>query len=161
MQLSIPSELGHVRFLGVALRAVLVELGHSEEQISSVELCLVEAVNNVIEHAYREEPGHLVEVELCADADELELTVSDVGVAMPEDALARAQAREAELAAADDAEPGDLGAAFDLGAVPEGGYGLRLITQVMSEVDYRRDGDRNKLTMMIRGPRKDVHAARS
>jgi serine/threonine-protein kinase RsbW len=157
VQLSIPSELAQVRFLGVALRAVLAELACSEEQAASLELCLIEAVNNVIEHAYLMAPHHLVEVAVRADAGEIELTIRDTGQPMPEGALARAREQEAELDRA--AELGGLGGlggldglgdVFDLGLVAEGGYGLRLITQVMNEVEYRRDGAHNVLTMKMR-----------
>lgn len=147
MQLSIPSELAQVRYLGLAVRALLADLSYPEEQAASIELCLIEAVNNVIEHAYHEEPRHLVEVSVCADAEAIELTVRDDGAAMPDGAIARARAQEAELDAAGPAAFADL---LDLDAVAEGGYGLRLITQVMSEVEYRRDGDRNTLTMTMK-----------
>jgi serine/threonine-protein kinase RsbW len=145
MQLSIPSELAQVRYLGLSVRALLADLSYPEEQAASIELCLIEAVNNVIEHAYRGEPRHLVEVSVCADAEAIELTVRDDGTAMPDGALERARAREAELDAA-----ADPSGALELDAVAEGGYGLRLITQVMSEVAYRRDGDRNTLTMTMK-----------
>lgn len=147
MQLAIPSELGQVRFLGAALRALLHELAYPEEQAASIELCLVEAVNNVIEHAYREEPGHLVEVGVCAAPEAIELTVCDAGAAMPAGALDEARAREAAQEARDGSGLDDV---FERGAVAEGGYGLRLIIQVMNQVDYRRDGDRNKLTMSMK-----------
>ena len=150
-KLSISSELEQVRFLGVAVRAVLANLGYPEEQAASIELCLIEAVNNVIEHGYRREPRHFVEVALCADAEAIELTVRDSGLAMPEGALERAREKEAVLdRAAELGGLGGLGDALELDSVAEGGYGLRLITQVMNEVDYRRDGGHNLLTMKMR-----------
>jgi serine/threonine-protein kinase RsbW len=157
MQLSIPSELAQVRYLGLAVRALLAELSCPEEQAASIELCLIEAVNNVIEHAYREEPGHLVEVSVCADAEAIELAVRDDGAVMPDGVIERARAREAELDAA--ADPS--GAPLALEAVAEGGYGLRLITQLMSEVAYRRDGDRNTLTLTMKlgGPQPTARVA--
>jgi serine/threonine-protein kinase RsbW len=165
MQLTIPSELGQVRFLGLAVRALLVELAYPEDEVASIELCLVEAVNNAIEHAYLEEAGHLVEVALCAEdgggggpggARTLELVVRDRGRAIPEEILAKARAEaQAEKDGGDALEErhgfdgGDaLGSLeIDVSALAEGGYGLRLIHQVMDEVGYRRDGEHNAMTM--------------
>lgn len=165
MQLSIPSELGQVRFLGVSVRALLAELACPAEQLAAVELCLVEAVNNVIEHAYREAPGHAVDVSVTADTEQISLTVSDAGSAMPEGALERA--REArQLAAREEAEEAEAArrgepspsasisgstslAEIELAALAEGGYGLGLITELMDLVTYRREGGRNVLTMTM------------
>ena len=167
-KLLISSELEQVRFLGAAVRAVLANLRYPEEQAASIELCLIEAVNNVIEHGYRREPQHFVEVALCADAEAIELTVRDSGLAMPEGALERAREKEAVLdRAAELGGPGGLGEtecpgdALELDSVAEGGYGLRLITQVMNEVDYRRDGGHNLLTMKMRLGSAPEHVARA
>jgi serine/threonine-protein kinase RsbW len=155
MQLTIPSELGQVRFLGLAVRAVLAELDCSEEDMASIELCLVEAVNNVIEHAYREEPGHAVEVSLAASAQAIELAVSDTGRSLPAEVLAMARAAAADDRGGDDAfDPDALAAlevpselSIEVASLAEGGYGLRLIHQMMEDVSYERRGERNTLTM--------------
>jgi serine/threonine-protein kinase RsbW len=168
LQLSISSELSQVRFLGAAVRALLAELCCSEERIGAVELCLVEAVNNVIEHAYREEPGHPVGVELLAEGARLTVALADEGTPMPEGTLerareARARQQREELAAAS-AAPGDGEAAdpaepaLGLEAIAEGGYGLGLILELMEQVTYRRDGGRNILTMTV-GLGEDAAAA--
>lgn len=146
VQLSISSELAQVRFLGVAVRAVLADLAYPKEQAACIELCLLEAVNNVIEHAYREEPRHLVEVAVCAGAEEIELRVRDDGAPMPEGALERARSLEQSASSAVE----ELGDVFELDTVAEGGYGLRLITRVMNQVEYRREGDHNTLTMTLK-----------
>lgn len=148
MQLTIPSELGQVRFVGLAVRAMLVELAYPEDDVASIELCLVEAVNNAIEHAYLEEAGHPVEVELRAEEQTLELVVRDRGRSIPEEALARARA-EAQAEKEGGFDGGDaLGSLeIDVSALAEGGYGLRLIHQVMDEVGYRRDGEHNAIMM--------------
>lgn len=164
MQLTIPSELGQVRFLGLAVRALLVELAYPEDDVASIELCLVEAVNNAIEHAYREEAGHLVEVELRAEDDAggsvgartLELVVRDRGRSIPEEILEKARAEAQAEKEGGDALDGSHGfdggdalgsLEIDVSSLAEGGYGLRLIHQVMDEVGYRRDGERNAMTM--------------
>lgn len=138
MWLSIPSELGAVRLLGAALQSVLRELDCDAELASRVELCVVEGVNNAIEHAYDLQPGHRIEVELAVERDQLHLEIADQGRLMPESAMARARA-----AAAGDAEP----TIDDPMALAEGGYGLRLIVSMMDAVSYRQVDDRNVLAM--------------
>ncbi len=164
MQLAIPSELGQVRFLGLAVRSLLVELCYPEDDVASIELCLVEAVNNAIEHAYLEEAGYLVEVAVSAEdgggggggARTLELVVRDRGRSIPEEILARARAEaeaerkgQGELDGSHGFDGGDALGSLELevSALAEGGYGLRLIHQVMDEVGYRRDGEHNAMTM--------------
>lgn len=142
VQLAIPSELAAVRFAGAALRGVLGEAGWSPDQISSIELCMVEAINNAIEHAYQERGGHQVWVTLALTSLSLELTVADRGVAMPPEVLERIRATLAarEQAPADLTEPGELA---------EGGYGLSLILQLMEEVAYRSHEGENRLAMFL------------
>ena len=76
-----------MRLVGAALPGVLTDLGCGEEQLVTIELCAVEAINNVIEHAYKEQAGHQVRVQLAVRERRLELTVSDDGAAMPDGAL--------------------------------------------------------------------------
>lgn len=51
--------------------------------ISAIHLAMVEAVNNVVEHAYRGESGHPVRVELELVPNRLNLRVRDRGQPMP------------------------------------------------------------------------------
>ncbi|HRC56052.1 MAG TPA: ATP-binding protein [Kofleriaceae bacterium] len=140
---SIPSEFSQVRLVGAALRGVLTDLGCGEEQLVTIELCAVEAINNVIEHAYKEQAGHQVRVQLAVRERRLELTVSDDGAAMPDGALDRVRAA---LRARDSGEE----EALVLGQVAEGGYGLGLILQTMDEVSYQREAGHNTLQMSLR-----------
>jgi len=103
-----------------------------------IELCVVEAINNAIEHAYTQDARGRVEIQLDIDADTLEITVTDTGRAMPKAAVVTART-------ADRQAPGEL---------RESGYGLGIITNIMGNVDYRRVGNRNILTMAITLPRK-------
>lgn len=145
VQLAIPSELAAVRFAGAALRGVLGEAGWSAEQISSIELCMVEAINNAIEHAYQERAGHQVWVAMRLTGGALELTVADRGASMPAGVLDRIRAAviARELAEAD---------ALPSSELAEGGYGLSLILQLMDEVSYRCEGGENRLAMSLRRP---------
>ena len=85
----------------------------------------VEAYNNAVVHAYRDAPMGPVEVELHVNAKRLRLRIIDEGVRFKPDSVP---------------EP-------DLDALPEGGMGLFIMRSFMDSVEYRRDGQRNVVTM--------------
>ena len=97
-------------------------------EIAKLNLAMVEAVNNAVEHAYHREPGHWVRVELELAPDRFSLRVRDRGQPMPPDRL------EAVTAFVDP-DPED----------PETwslrGRGLAIIKSCMDRVEYEvRDG---------------------
>lgn len=141
VHLAIPSELAAVRFAGAALRGVLGEAGWEPDQVSSIELCMVEAINNAIEHAYQERSGHQVWVTLELTVGALELTVVDRGIAMPPEILERTRA---SLAARETEEADSA-----VSELAEGGYGLSLILQLMEAVSYRSERGENRLAMVL------------
>jgi serine/threonine-protein kinase RsbW len=138
--MAISADLGLVRLSAAALQGILREVKCEPEHAVMIELCVVEAVNNAIEHAYAQDPGGRVEIQLDFDADMLEIMVTDTGRAMSGGAIERART-------ALDAAPGEL---------REGGYGLGLIVDIMANVAYRRVGNRNVFTMGIRLPRSSA-----
>jgi serine/threonine-protein kinase RsbW len=112
----------------VQLRALCQLRGQPPGVCDELVSAFNEAFNNVVLHAYRGKADGRVEVMLQLDEDRVVI----------------------ELA--------DRGQGFDLMAVPppphpeerlsEGGYGLHIIRSLMSEVSYRRDGERNVLRMV-------------
>lgn len=85
----------------------------------------IEAFNNAVIHAYQGASDGTVEVELQVSADKILLRVIDEGTSFRPDAVP---------------EP-------DLDALPEGGMGLYIMRSFMDSVDYRRERNRNVLTM--------------
>ena len=101
-----------------------------------VEVAVIEAVNNAIEHAYRGEPTHLVEVEVQVSADTLAFEVCDSGAS---------------------ADPASVHAnhqkAFDIRAetystASERGRGLAIIQRVMDFAEYLPGKERNRFRLM-------------
>ena len=127
IRLSIDSRLEQVRVLSGALRGIGQELSLSEEQLGQLELMMVEAVNNVIEHAYQMQHGNDVQVRVEYSPQEVHLVISDQGHAMP-DAL-HTETREMP-------NPEDL---------PEGGWGMGLIHLLADSIRYSRDAKGNHL----------------
>ena len=127
IRLSIDSRLEQVRVLSGALRGIGQELSLSEEQLGQLELMMVEAVNNVIEHAYQMQHGNDVQVRVEYSPQEVHLVISDQGHAMP-DAL--------------HTEPREMPNPDDL---PEGGWGMGLIHLLADSIRYSRDAKGNHL----------------
>ena len=131
--LRVESRLDHVELLVRAVRALCATSGVPARECAQIELALDEAVNNVIRHAYRLEPGHPVEVVFTVTGDEFTIDVVDEGSPMPE--------RPAPTL---DFDPADIA------GLPEGGMGLFIIHSVMDRVEYASRGGRNALSMTRR-----------
>ena len=99
-----------------------------------IEIALVEAVNNVVEHAYHGEPGHPVWVEFEWAPDCLNLRVRDCGQPM-------APGRLEAMAPLADPDPDDL-ATLSLRS-----RGLSLIKSCMDKVEYEARVGMNTLFM--------------
>ncbi len=127
IRLSIDSRLEQVRVLSGALRGIGKELALSESEIGQLELMMVEAVNNVIEHAYEFKTGNDVRVRLAYSPTEVHLIISDCGKAIPD--MVQAQAGEMP----------------DPESLPEGGWGLGLIHALADSCRYMHDPEGNHL----------------
>lgn len=105
----------------------------SREDMGTAELVVAEALNNVVEHAYARYPG-TIEVDIRRRRDQLLVHISDRGLPMPgaEPPLAKAP---------------ELGAFDDL---PEGGFGWFLIRNLVEDLAYHREGDRNLLSFRVK-----------
>lgn len=133
---SIDSDLVFVARLAAELRDACAELGVAEGDATAVEICLVEAVNNAIEHAYGGRPGSRVEVAVELVGDELSIEIRDTGLALPRGLLDEAQSVEHPL--------------HDPDALPERGMGLAILKEAMDEVSYASAGGVNTLTLCRR-----------
>lgn len=104
----------------------------SEDCLSTAELVLAEALNNVVEHAYARFSGE-IEVELRRDPDQLRFHIKDKGLPMP------------------GAEPpaGHLPVVGAFDDLPEGGFGWFLIRSLSHDLTYRREGELNLLSFGV------------
>ena len=129
----IDSKLENVSLAGVAVRGICNYLSLNEIDTYYLELCVVEAANNAIKHAYNMEEGHAVEIDIVYSSREITFNISDTGNKMDLYGPRRF-----------DFDPEDLS------AVPEQGMGLYIINSVIDEVAYRSEGGKNTLTMRKR-----------
>lgn len=131
---SVPGELRFRDLVGSMVRAVCLRV-ERDAGCAGLEWRLMsaynEAFNNIVEHAYAAACGE-VEVSLSVEDDRVVLRLADCGEGFNLDASGASH------------EP----PAFD--GLSEGGMGLFIIRQAMSEVTYERRHDRNLLTMTKR-----------
>jgi serine/threonine-protein kinase RsbW len=137
------TNLSDVFLISLVVRGVCDSLGMNAAEISSVDVSAVEAVTNVIKHAYLGRQGHEVSLEVSSDAERLDLYVRDQGQSMPEEEVTKLCHGSNVLKF--DTE--------DLSLVPEGGMGLQIIYQLMDEAAYSTEAGSNclRLTKFLHG----------
>lgn len=130
IKLTIDSRLENIGLVGLAVQAISSYVGCSEVEAYQIQLSVVEAVTNVVRHAYNDQPGHEASVVVTLYPDRISFQVRDTGQAM-------------NLMGQDPIE-------FDpskLSDLPERGMGLYIIQTVMDELDYQLVDGTNLLTM--------------
>ena len=117
------------------LQAKIAAFGEAEswppDLLYQVELVVEELCVNVVNHGG--DGSHRIEVALASSPEQLTLDIVDDGI--PFDPLT-------------EAPPPDLES--DVEDRPIGGLGVFFVKEMMDEVSYRRDGERNHVTMTKR-----------
>ena len=132
--LRIENRLDDVCLIGLSIRGMCRALTLDADAIDAVELCVVEAVNNAVEHAYGDGLGNVVEVDVSVGPAALRIAVRDCGRAMDwSAACARADAYAADI-------------------LTDGGRGIFIIRSLMDEVSYDSADGWNVLTMVKHAP---------
>jgi len=130
VSLCIESLVENVFLVGAVVRGICAHTPLAPDEIADVELCLVEAVNNSIIHAYGSRPGNKVCVDISLDSEAVKFRIRDTGKTMQD---ARNMTNPA---CPDEKSPG--------------GRGLFIIKSLMHQVEYKRNNDENVLTMTRR-----------
>ncbi len=136
IKLSIDSDLEDVFLISLAMRGLFSLIPLTDIESDQVELCLVEAVNNSIEHAYGKQQGHEVYVVVTLYQERLVLEVCDAGKPMDENQLESIDMTFQDF---------NLD---DLESIPEEGRGLPIMKAIMDSVSYQSQNGRNCLTMI-------------
>jgi serine/threonine-protein kinase RsbW len=134
----IESRLEAVPLLGQVACLLCTAAGFTPVEASEVEVCVVEAANNSIQHAYNRDPGHRVELEITLLPGQLIFDVWDSGTSA--DAV-RINA--------------DHRGAFEIQLdcvkdISESGRGLGIIQEVMDTFEYTPGTERNRFRMTKR-----------
>lgn len=131
--LEVESDLLAVPGLAARLTAACAAMGISGCEASLIEICVIEAVNNAIEHAYRGIPGHAVKVALQLTGTALVAEIRDTGAVLP-----AGQLQVATLFAT---------SADDRSTFPTRGMGLAIMKDAMDEVAYSSSHGVNTLML--------------
>ncbi len=119
-----------------AVRTLLTDLGDrlsgqvDEATLARLELCLAEALNNIVEHGYQENPNGEILVDTDWDGEAVRTRITDFGRSSQDANGAYPEPVQGQ--------PDDL---------KEGGYGLSLIHTIASRIDYNSEGGRNTTTI--------------
>ncbi len=111
------------------MEARLLDIGLDADQTSEICLVVAEALNNVVEHAYRYAEDGDIEIFVSLDGLSLTIEINDFGP-------------EFQLPSAPDSPRVE---AQDLESLPEGGFGWNLILALTDEVSLTRKKSRNYL----------------
>ncbi|WP_067585472.1 ATP-binding protein [Endozoicomonas ascidiicola] len=133
LKLQIDSELSNTALVAMAVRGLCTMTTLSPVEVNRVELCIVEIVNNAIEHAYDSEKGHKVEVGVDLLQSKLQFTVSDWGKSLDESKLDEKEELDVD---------GDNPASWLCS-----GRGLSIVQNLMDQIDYQCEGDKNSFIM--------------
>lgn len=134
LHLKIDSRSECIELVSNAVRGLCRLTRLTTPDLAGIELALVEAINNAIEHAYHGEPGHPVMVTIDLAQDRLSVRIHDRGTPMDPRQLDQIS----ELAEPDPADPNTWS---------HRGRGLILIKSCMETVEYRTDQRLNTLIM--------------
>lgn len=117
----IESDFSNVHILAKNLQEFCVEKDVDDSLANVLELMLVEAVNNVVEHAYAGKTGFVIDAQFEANDDEVTITLIDQGVFFPETVYGAIKNQIVSKKSYEE--------------LPEGGWGLGLITTIADDIE--------------------------
>ena len=138
LTLEIESRLDAVPLLGQAMYLVCTAAGFGPLEGNLMEVCVVEAINNSIVHAYQGDPAHGVELEVNLLPNQLIVDVWDSGTSA-DAAKMHADHSCALQVHSDRVED-----------ISESGRGLAIIQEVMDSFEYTPGTERNRFRMIKR-----------
>ena len=136
IKLVIDSDLENVSLVGMIINKLCSLIPLSDTESYQIELCVVEAANNSIEHAYVMEKGHEVEVIFTLYSDRLIVEVCDTGKPMDQKCIEQNDISLLEI------DPNDLD------NMAEQGRGIPIMKQIMDTMTYRTKRGKNCLTLI-------------
>lgn len=136
--LTIESRLEEVPLLGTLVNAICGTAELTAEECNQVELCVVEAVNNCIKHAYLLAPGHSVEVQARLSSDFVVFDIVDSGRPADPRLMTFDHRHKLKMSATNSSQ------------LPESGRGLAIMQQLMDSCEYSSRATKNRLRLTKR-----------
>jgi sigma-B regulation protein RsbU (phosphoserine phosphatase) len=128
-KLVLPNDIATIPQLNEFIDTVAEEVGLDMSLTMSLNLALEEAVVNVMDYAYSEGQRGDVDIEVTADQQWLTFVISDTGIAF------------------DPTAKEDVDTTLSAEERPIGGLGIFFVRQLMDVIDYKREGNKNVLTL--------------
>ena len=130
IELKIKSDYKEVTPLCQNVRAFCLNEGVEKKICNEIEICLTEALNNIVKHSYKEDFTKTVNVIITSENDWMKFDLIETGIP-------RKEFHKPTL----EFDPNDIE------NLPEGGMGLYIIDQLMNEISYKTENGVNIFTM--------------
>ena len=128
--ISIQSDYNEVVKVNEAIHNFLLKDGVEEYISNAFDICITEAVNNVIKHAYQGEKNKPITISVKKENNEVELQIIDEGTPRSHFEIPNLEFDP------DDTEN-----------LPESGMGVFIMNQLMDKIDYLTINGKNYFTM--------------
>ncbi len=125
-EIKILSDYDNVAKVNKEVREILEDEGVESYILNAFEICIMESVNNVIKHSYKEQKNNYICVKLKIDSKLIEMEIIDEGEP-------RLKFEIPDL----DFDPKDIN------NLPESGMGLYIMKQLMDELTYNSKSGKN------------------
>jgi len=109
--------------------------GFSDKDVYNIQLATDEAASNIIEHAYHNQPGQVLEISCGMQADAIKVVLTDYGESF------------------DPSEVPTPDLKADLSDRKIGGLGIFLMRKLMDEIDYKPGSKQSNVLTMIKRKR--------
>ena len=137
IKFSILSNFENVELIGLSIKSICLSLNLNDSESYDIELSTVEAINNCIEHAYQNNNNKKIEVVLSIYKSKIVIDVSDYG-----------NYNDFFNPVKHDFSPENID------SLPDGGFGIAIIFEIMSDIKYQRKKNKNTLSMTKYFPTK-------
>jgi len=129
LEISLVNDLREIARVAEQIDEFCVSRAIASEAAYAVNLALDEILTNTISYGYADDEQHQIEISVRPEAEALVIVIVDDSAAF-------------DLS---NAPTPDIGASLE--ERPLGGLGLFLVHQMMDSVEYRREGERNIVTL--------------
>ena len=129
LEISLVNDLREIARVAAQIDEFCASLDLTSEVAFAVNLALDEILTNTISYGYDDDEPHRIEITVGPEAEALAIVIVDDSAAF-------------DLSSA---STPDIGASLE--ERPLGGLGLFLVHQMMDSVEYRREGERNIVTL--------------
>lgn len=117
------------------IRALCLLTPLSAVEVNGVRQAVKEALNNVIIHSYQGQYNCLIDLIVSLQDDDLVISIKDTGIGMDPTLL------EMDRSSVVDVDPSNIE------QIPNGGWGLYLIKELMDSISYRTEAGIHTLEM--------------